>query len=1032
VTNYYSNTVSIHGLGGFSGSTNVSVGTNPWSVAIGDFNGDGKQDFAATNVSSNNVSIRLGDGMGGFSGSTNVVVGTNPHQVAIGDFNGDGKQDFATANAGSSTVSIRMGDGMGGFSGSTNVSVGSGAEAVAIGDFNGDGKQDFAAVNVSSNNVSIRLGDGLGGFSGSTNVAVGVSPRGINIGDFNGDGKQDFATANLNSASVSIRLGDGLGGFSGSTNVSVGSDPYSLAIGDFNGDGRQDFATANYNSNSVSIFLGVAGNINDINIKGNGVSITDGDITPSLTDNTDFGITCSSGTTISKTFVLENVGTAALQLNSGAITFTGDNATQFAVSGISLPLSIEGGTSTTFTVTFTPDVTTGIKNAILHISSNDCDEADYDFAVQATQNANITYYTDSDGDGYGTGTGTSLCVNPGTGYASEAGDCNDADAAVNPAATEVCNNMTDDNCDGNTDEGCATYTYYADTDNDGYGNPASSVTSGSATPPTGYIVDNTDCNDINSAINPGATEICNSGVDDDCDGFADNADEGVTGQNTYYADTDGDGFGTGSVILSCTQPANTSTNDDDCNDGETMVNPGATELCNSVDDDCDGTLNEGFPTTTYYRDYDGDGKGNPAVSIASCYQPAGYVTNANDCDDNSATACPKPSGMSSSDITDVSATVSWGNLICATKYRLEYRRKTPPISAWTVVYSTSPTYTINGLSGPNIQYQWRVATICSPNGTSAESGYATLQSFYTKYIVYTDADMDGFGDVNVTPSYVSTMPQAGYSYNQTDCDDAVSTTRPGAPELCNGIDDDCDLIVDEGANWYQDADGDGLGNAVVSQNSCLQPVGYVSNSADCNDNSTTAACATPTNMTATNIGISFATINWTTSSCASSYTVMYRISPAGTFSTQFNTTGSSMMLSGLLPGTTYQARVRAKCPPPNTVSTSNWVYVTFTTNGAGLIEQVEEEIYTLEATGFSVYPNPGDGRFTLSIMIETDGELDIYVLDGFGKQVKSIHWSVYEGVTINEIDLTNLPDGVYHINIRRGEVVQTKKVVILK
>jgi hypothetical protein len=500
----------------------------------------------------------------------------------------------------------------------------------------------------------------------------------------------------------------------------------------------------------------------------------------------------------------------------------------------------------------------------------------------------------------------------------------------------------------------------------------------------------------------------------------------------WYLDSDGDGYGAGVAIQACSAPANTVSNNTDCNNAVATVYPGATELCNSMDDDCDGILNEGYPTTTYYRDFDGDGKGNPAVTIQSCYQPAGYVTNANDCDDNSATACPKPSGMSSSNITDVSATVSWGFLPCATKYRLEYRRKTPPISDWTIVYPTSPTFELTGLAGPNIQYQWRVATICSPNGTTAESGYASLQSFYTKYKVYTDADMDGFGDINAAPSYVSPMPQPGYSANQTDCDDAAATTYVGAPELCNDIDDDCDLIVDEGANWYQDADGDGLGNAAVSLNACIQPSGYVANSADCNDNSTTPACATPVNVTATGIGVSFVTINWNTSPCASSYTVMYRIAPSGAFSTQFNTTGNTMMLTGLLPSTTYQARVRAKCPAPNTVTTSNWVYVTFTTNGTGLIEEVEEDISILDPVTFGVYPNPGDGRFTLSIPGDTDGEADISVLDGFGKLIQTVRWSVYEGITVNELDLTHLPGGVYHINIRQGDMMQTKKVVIVR
>jgi hypothetical protein len=654
---------------------------------------------------------------------------------------------------------------------------------------------------------------------------------------------------------------------------------------------------------------------------------------------------------------------------------------------------------------------------------DDCDgQADDDDSNVTGQG---TWYTDGDGDGYG-GEQFLACIQPAM-TITTGGDCHDGSTDIHPGAPEDCNGI-DEDCDGQIDEDVQ-ISFYADNDGDGYGAGTAIL---ACIAPENTVSNNVDCDDNAAAVNPGAQEICNSGTDDDCDGSADDADTGATGQNTYFADTDGDGYGAGAAILACSQPLNTSDNNTDCNDAAATVYPGATELCNPVDDDCDGILNEGYPTTTYYRDFDGDGKGNPAVSIESCYQPAGYVTNATDCDDNSATACPKPSAMMTSNITDVSATVSWGYLPCATKYRLEYRRKSPPISDWTVVYTTSPTYDITGLTGPNIQYQWRVATICSPNGTAAESGYATLQSFYTKYKVYTDADMDGFGDVNAAASYVSSMPQPGYSANQTDCDDAASTTYPGAPELCNGIDDDCDLIVDEGANWYQDADGDGLGNAAVSLNACLQPSGYVANSVDCNDNSTTPVCATPTNVTATGIGVSFVTINWTTSPCASGYTVMYRIAPAGAFSTQFNTTGNTMMLTGLLPSTTYQARVRAKCPAPNTVTTSNWVYVTFTTNGTGLIEQVDEDISTLDPLTFGVYPNPGDGRFTLSIPGDTDGEADISVLDGFGKLIHSVRWSVYEGITVNELDLTHLPGGVYHINIRKGDMMQTKKVVIVR
>ncbi len=149
-------------------------------------------------------------------------------------------------------------------------------------------------------------------------------------------------------------------------------------------------------------------------------------------------------------------------------------------------------------------------------------------------------------------------------------DCDDDNASVYPGAEEVCNGF-DDNCDGQVDNAATDATlYYLDLDADGFGDAGAMVTSCEEV--AGYVVDNTDCDDTSSVINPNAMEICD-GLDDDCDG---GVDEGF--------DSDGDGYTT------CAG---------DCNDADNGMYPGAEDCladdgvtpqagCNGIDDDCDG------------------------------------------------------------------------------------------------------------------------------------------------------------------------------------------------------------------------------------------------------------------------------------------------------------------------------------------------------------------------------------------------------------------------------------------------------------
>ena len=128
-----------------------AVGTpeGPESVAVGDFNGDGKMDVAVTNSfnsSGNTVTILLGNGNGTFQSRVDYPTGTFPQAVAVGDFNGDKKQDLAIANNSGNTVSVLLGNGDGTFQAHVDYMTGAGPVGVAIGDFNKDGKQDLAVA----------------------------------------------------------------------------------------------------------------------------------------------------------------------------------------------------------------------------------------------------------------------------------------------------------------------------------------------------------------------------------------------------------------------------------------------------------------------------------------------------------------------------------------------------------------------------------------------------------------------------------------------------------------------------------------------------------------------------------------------------------------------------------------------------------------------------------------------------------------------------------------------------------------------
>jgi hypothetical protein len=249
----------------FAAKTDFATGRGPSFVAIGDLNGDGKPDLATANVSSNTVSVLLGNGNGAFGARTDFTTGSQPNSVAIGDLNGDGKPDLVTSDyCCSNTVSVLLGNGDGTFGTSRGFATGSNPHSVAIGDLNGDGKPDLATANYYASTVSVLLGNGDGTFGAKTDFGVGGNPASVVIEDLSGDGKPDLSVANTGyyspGSTVSVLINNGDGTFGAKTDFATGANPVSLAIADLNGDGHPDLSTANYPanypSNTVSVLLG--------------------------------------------------------------------------------------------------------------------------------------------------------------------------------------------------------------------------------------------------------------------------------------------------------------------------------------------------------------------------------------------------------------------------------------------------------------------------------------------------------------------------------------------------------------------------------------------------------------------------------------------------------------------------------------------------------------------------------------------------------------------------------------------------------
>ncbi len=471
-----------------------------------------------------------------------------------------------------------------------------------------------------------------------------------------------------------------------------------------------------------------------------------------------------------------------------------------------------------------------------------CDGVDQDCDGLIDNNATDMqlWYDDVDGDGYGDASSSSWsCTAPPSTSADDT-DCDDADAAVNPAAIEICNSI-DDDCDGRIDQDDPDLAngvpWYIDYDADGYGSPNGVYTTTSCTAPPGYSATADDCEDRDADIHPGATETCD-GVDQDCDGTIDNA---AIDPDLWYADADGDSYGDAAqTTLACDQPSGYVSRSGDCDDSNAAISPRASEVCNSQDDNCDGSVDEGVGPTDWYLDGDSDGYGDAGIVTNACTAPGGYVADSSDCDDGNASVNPGEVEACNGIDDNCNGQVDDGLSIPTWYTDSDGDGYGDPGSS--TVDCTAPAGTVSNRTDCNdadAQINPAAAEVCNGSDDDCDGRSDDADPDVTGTSTwYIDYDADSYGSASYTLDRC--VQPGGYVSNLADCDDTDAAVYPGAAELCNGTDDDCDGSTDESdainqPTWYADADGDSYGDPAASALSCNAPSGTVADNTDCDD-----------------------------------------------------------------------------------------------------------------------------------------------------------------------------------------------------
>ena len=394
-----------------------------------------------------------------------------------------------------------------------------------------------------------------------------------------------------------------------------------------------------------------------------------------------------------------------------------------------------------------------------------------------------TVWTDADGDGYGAGEALRVpCDDLPADAVDNDLDCDDAEPSTYPGAAERCDGV-DQDCDGVIDNDINSV-WFADEDGDGWGDASGEIDD--CDPPDGYVDRSGDCDDAVAITYPGADEVCDE-ADNDCD---DEVDEDAVDAPTWYSDGDGDGYGRDdTTLVQCARPEAYVSRGGDCDDGTNTVHPDVQEICDLIDNDCDGDIDDADSSvdlstgSTFYLDADADGWGADGSAFLACQGGTGTATVDGDCDDGDAAIQPDATEECDSIDND-----------------------------------------------------------CDGHIDDADADLDTS----TGSTWYSDSDSDGYGDAGASAQ--TCLQPTGTVTDATDCDDTDGGINPAASEVCDGADNDCDGAIDDDdasldtstqSTWYADSDSDGEGDPSTTLDACSQPPGYVANDTDCDDTDAT-------------------------------------------------------------------------------------------------------------------------------------------------------------------------------------------------